>query len=62
LSANIAFPFNVMMGWMMKLQFNKAIKVSLEDLKHYAETGKPHARKIKADKSKKGVAARQAMA
>ena len=35
LSVDIAFPFNVLMGWMMKLQFNGAIKSSLEDLKHY---------------------------
>jgi len=62
LSVNIAFPFNVLMGWMMKMQFNGAIKSSLGDLKHYAETGKPHPRKIKADGTKKARTARQALA
>ena len=62
LNADIAFPFNVLMGWMMKMQFRGALKDSIEDLKHYAETGKPHPRKLKADASKKGIAARQAMA
>ena len=62
LNADIAFPFNVLMGWMMKMQFRGALRDSIEDLKHYAETGKPHPRKLKADNSKKAVAARQAMA
>ena len=62
LNADIAFPFNVFMGWMMKMQFRGALKDSIEDLKHYAETGKPHPRKLKVDGSKKAVAARQAMA
>ena len=62
LTVDIAFPFNVLMGWMMKLQFNGAIKSSLGDLKHYAETGKPHPRKIKADGTKKARTARQALA
>ncbi len=62
LNADIAFPFNVLMGWMMKMQFRGALKDSIEDLKHYAETGKPHPRKLKVDGSKKAVAARQAMA
>ena len=62
LNADIAFPFNVLMGWMMKMQFRGALKDSIEDLKHYAEAGKPHPRKLKVDGSKKAVAARQAMA
>ena len=62
LNADIAFPFNVLMGWMMKMQFRGALKDSIEDLKHYAETGKPHPRKLKVDGSKKAAAARQAMA
>ena len=62
LNADIAFPFNVLMGWMMKMQFKGALKDSIEDLKHYAETGKPHPRKIKIDGSKKAVSARQAFA
>lgn len=36
---DIAFPFNVMMGWMMKMQFNKAISETMEDLQYYLETG-----------------------
>ncbi|MEL7388770.1 MAG: SRPBCC family protein [Pseudomonadota bacterium] len=62
LSADIGFPFNLLMGPMMKMQFNGAVKSTLGDLKHYAETGKPHPRKLKADASKKGIAARQASA
>lgn len=55
LNADIAFPFNILMGWMMKMQFRSA-------LKHYAETGNPHPRKIKVDGSKKALSARQALA
>lgn len=62
LNAHIAFPFNVLMGWMMKMQFRGALKDSIEDLKHYAETGTPHPRKLKVQGSKKAVAARQALA
>ena len=62
LNADIAFPFNVLMGPMMKLQFGKVLKEATQELKHYAETGTPHPRKVKADRSKKGVAARAAAA
>lgn len=60
LNADIAFPFSFLMGWMMKMQFNKALSETIEDLKYYAETGKPHPRKIAADNSKKAFSARQA--
>lgn len=62
LNADIAFPFNVMMGWMMKMQFNKALSETIDDLKYYAENDKPHPRKTKIDASKKATAARHAMA
>ena len=62
LNADIAFPFNILMGPMMKLQFGKVLREATEELKHYAETGKPHPRKVKADASKKAMKAREAFA
>ncbi|MFL4470068.1 SRPBCC family protein [Tateyamaria armeniaca] len=62
LNADIAFPFNVLMSPMMRLQFGKVLREATEELKHYAETGKPHPRKLKADSSKKAIAARTAAA
>ena len=62
LNADIAFPFNILMGPMMKMQFGKVLKEATQELKHYAETGKPHPRKVKADATKKAGDARAAMA
>lgn len=62
LRADIAFPMNMLMGWMMKMQFKKALTETIDDLKAYAETGRPSPRKLKVDASKKAAAARQAMA
>lgn len=62
LSADIAFPFNILMGPMMKLQFGRVLRDATEELKYYAETGQPHARKVKLDASKKAVLAREAFA
>ncbi len=62
LRADIAFPMNILMGWMMKMQFKKALTETIDDLKVYAETGRPSPRKIKADASQKAITARQAMA
>ena len=45
----VSFPFNIMMGWMMKMQFKKVMKQSLDDLNFFAENGEPHPRKIKAE-------------
>ena len=58
----IAPPFNVLMGWMMRLQMSGLLGKAVEEFKHFAETGKPHPRKIKADASKKAIIAREAMA
>ena len=62
LRAHIAFPLNYLMGPMMKLQFNKALRETLEEFKHYCQTGVPHPRKIKVDGTKKATDARQAIA
>ena len=62
LSADIAFPFSVLMGWLMKRQFRSAIADTMDDLATYAETGRVSARKGKADRSRKGIAARAANA
>ena len=61
LHAELAAPFNFLMGWMMKKQFNKAISVTLEDLKFYLENDKRHPRKVKFDSSKKAATARRAL-
>lgn len=60
LSADIAQPFQFLMGWMMKMQFNGALSDSIEELRAYAETGKPSDKKRVADKSKKAVLAKSA--
>ncbi|MBV6631788.1 MAG: SRPBCC family protein [Alphaproteobacteria bacterium] len=59
LNADIAPPFNILMGWMMRMQFKKAIDESLEELKHFIETGEKHPRKLKVDGTKKAGLARQ---
>lgn len=61
LNADIAFPFSVLVGWMMKRKFNKALNDSMEDLKYYLENNKPHPRKIKIDTSDKAVVARSTL-
>lgn len=60
LSADIAQPFRFMMGWMMRRQFDGVLDEAIDDLKVYAETGEPSPRKVEADRSKKGMAARRA--
>ncbi|MEL6205219.1 MAG: SRPBCC family protein [Pseudomonadota bacterium] len=62
MSVDIAFPFSVLMGWLMRIQFNKVLQNSIEEFAHFAETGTPHPRKRKADASAKAIAARQAFA
>ncbi len=62
LTADIAFPFNILMGWMMKIQFRKALRESLEDFAYYVERGVVHPRKVKVDASKKAVRAKGAFA
>lgn len=61
LNAKIAFPFNLLMGPVMRFQFGKVLREATEELKHFAETGKPHPRKVKADTSKKALQAREAI-
>lgn len=61
LNADIAFPFSVLVGWMMKRKFSKALNDSMEDLKYYLENNKPHPRKIKIDTSDKAVVARSTL-
>ena len=62
LNVDIAFPFNLLMGWMMRLQFGKVLRESVEEFSHFAETGLPHPRKVKVNRTKKAIAARQALA
>ncbi|MBM2577247.1 SRPBCC family protein [Jannaschia sp. Os4] len=57
LRADLAFPFSLVMALPMKLQFRKVMREATEELRHYAETGRPHPRKAKADRSKKARAA-----
>lgn len=62
LNADIAQPFSFLMGWMMKMQFNAALRDTIEDLKVYAETGRKSKKKVEADASKKAALARAAVA
>ena len=43
----ISSPFNLFAEFMMKSQMRKTMRLSLEELKHYIETGKPHPRNTK---------------
>lgn len=44
-NADLMFPFSMLMGWMMRMQFAKAINETLEELACYAETDDVHQRK-----------------
>lgn len=46
--ADLMPPFGTLMGWAMRRQFTSAIDETLEDLKHFAETGKIHPDKAAA--------------
>ncbi|MEO1302492.1 MAG: SRPBCC family protein [Myxococcota bacterium] len=58
LQANLVPPFNVLMAPFLRMQFNGVLSRSLEEFAHFAETGNPHPRKLKADQSPKAAAAR----
>lgn len=60
LNADIAQPFRFAMGWMMRRQFDRVLGEAIDDLRVYAETGRPSERKVRADRSRKGEAARRA--
>ena len=62
LSADIAQPFALLMGWVMRRQFDTVLDETLDDLRVYAETGRPSPRKVKANGSKRGKAARSSAA
>ncbi|MEM8964196.1 MAG: SRPBCC family protein [Acidobacteriota bacterium] len=49
MSAELAFPFNLIMSLPMKTQFARVLDFAIEELKHYVETGNPHPRKVQAD-------------
>lgn len=51
--ADIAFPFSILMGWMMRMQFNKAISQTMEELQYFLEQGKNHPRKHEVNNSPK---------
>jgi len=46
--ADMMPPFGTLMGWAMRRQFSTAIDETLEDLKHFAETGEVHPDKAAA--------------
>ncbi|MEM6273883.1 MAG: SRPBCC family protein [Myxococcota bacterium] len=58
LQAELAPPFNVLMAPLIRLQFSGVLNRSLEEFAHFAETGNPHPRKVKTDRSSKASAAR----
>jgi uncharacterized membrane protein len=47
-----------MMAPMMRMQMSRMLRSMLEDLKHYAETGQPHPRKLKSVRAAKIATAR----
>lgn len=62
LNADLAQPFAFLMGWMLRMQLNTALAQSIEEFAHYLETGTPHPRKRKTDRSRKARAVRRALA
>lgn len=44
MTADLVFPFSLLLGWMLKRQFNRVIRESIEELKVFVETGHPHQR------------------
>lgn len=62
LNGKLTFPFNVLLGWMMKIQLKRDLRSNIEELIHYTEIGAPHPRKIKIDASAKAQKAKGAFA
>ncbi|NRB05692.1 MAG: hypothetical protein HRU30_20775 [Rhodobacteraceae bacterium] len=62
LEAKIAFPFNILVGPLMRLQYGSVVRHAIVEMKQYAETGQPHSREVKADVSKKAKAVRATLA
>ncbi|MEM9436356.1 MAG: SRPBCC family protein [Pseudomonadota bacterium] len=62
LNGDLAFPMNVLMGWMMKIQLKKDLRSNIEELIHFAEKGQAHPRKVKVDGSAKAQKAKAAFA
>ena len=62
LNGDLAFPMNILMGWMMKIQLKKDLRGNIEDLIHFAENGQAHPRKVKVDSSAKAQKAKAAFA
>ncbi|MEM7620773.1 MAG: SRPBCC family protein [Pseudomonadota bacterium] len=56
MNVDIMFPFTIFPGPMMKMQMSKIAKQTLEEFKHFAETGRPHSRKLKLQMSKEAMA------
>lgn len=58
LNGDLAFPFSILMGWMMKIQLKKDLRRNIEELIHFAEKDQPHPRKIKVDGTTKAQKAK----
>ena len=60
MNGDLAFPFNILMGWMMKIQLKKDLNSNIEELIHFAESGQAHPRKVQVDASAKAQKAKAA--
>lgn len=58
LNGDLAFPFSIFMGWMMKRQLKNDLRSNIEELIHFAESNQPHPRKIKVDATTKAQKAK----
>ena len=56
LEARLLPVFAQLMGPVLKRQFAKVAGEATEELKHYVETGRPHPRKVEADKKARAAA------
>ena len=57
MTADLALPFNLFMGPIMRLQLSRILSFATEELKHFVETGQPHPRKVASDQ-KAGIQTR----
>lgn len=51
MQAQLQFPFNLLMGPLMRRQFASVLDKVGDELAHFVETGKPHSRKIQAQRA-----------
>jgi hypothetical protein len=52
LEGELSFPFNILMGPLMKMRFKSMMPSMINELAHFARSGEKHPDKVKFDASK----------